>query len=64
MATPLIVSQVTRWAAYPSSQVLLRVCQEPFRPLLLVYYLMPLLYENIVCLSKKSAEVTNVTEAI
>lgn len=28
--------QIARWAAYPSSQVLLRVCQEPFRPLQLM----------------------------
>lgn len=35
------IIQVTRWAAYPSSQVLLRVCREPFRPLLLGYYSMP-----------------------
>nr|DAH04649.1 MAG TPA: hypothetical protein [Caudoviricetes sp.]DAU57116.1 MAG TPA: hypothetical protein [Caudoviricetes sp.] len=33
--------QATRWAAYPSSQVLLRVCRGPFRPLLLGYYSMP-----------------------
>lgn len=29
----LTFHQITRWAAYPSSQVLLRVCREPFRPL-------------------------------
>ena len=32
MTTPKIRG-ITRWAAYPSSQVLLRVRREPFRPL-------------------------------
>ena len=32
MVTPYSY-QITRWAAYPSSQVLSRVCRGPFRPL-------------------------------
>ncbi len=32
METPFVL-KTTSWAAYPASQVLLRVCREPFRPL-------------------------------
>ncbi len=32
METPFVL-EITSWAAYPASQVLLRVCREPFRPL-------------------------------
>nr|DAL53485.1 MAG TPA_asm: hypothetical protein [Caudoviricetes sp.] len=31
--TPSILNRITSWAAYPASQVLFRVCREPFRPL-------------------------------
>ena len=32
METPFVL-EITSWAAYPASQVLFRVCREPFRPL-------------------------------
>ena len=32
METPFVL-EITSWAAYPASQVLLRVHREPFRPL-------------------------------